>query len=223
MHVSSSADEFSSKVQIAQNIYVWTGTSTQNKVNTLRRFFTLFGEDPLELVFYLKDLDDVKSPTDEPERYGIRKKYWTFALPYIQEKFGNQGAFSNVGPSTSNWIAGFFGVGGFNITCTANYDSVKVHIWLGKTDRDKNKEAFDFLYSRKTEIEEMFGLPLVWARSDEYKASSISYVLQGVSVTNETDWIRMAKFHAEYSRKMCDAILPVLKELYPATELPVNL
>ena len=51
----------------------------------------------------------------------------------------------------------------------------------------------------------MFGLPLVWARSDEYKASSISYILQGVSITNETDWIRMAKFHAEYSRKMCDA------------------
>lgn len=80
IHVSSSPDEFNSKVEIAPHIYVWTGTSTQNKVNTLRRFFALFGVDPLELVFYLKDQDETKSLSDEPERYAIRKKYWTIAL-----------------------------------------------------------------------------------------------------------------------------------------------
>lgn len=222
LHVSSSADEFNSKVQIAPNIYVWTGTGTQNKVNTLRRFFALFNEDPLELVFYLKDLDDAKASSDQPERYAVRKRYWTFALPFIQEKFGNQGTFSNVGPSTANWIAGFFGVGGFNITCAANYDGARVQLWLGKTDRDKNKEAFDFLYSRKAEIEAAFGEPIRWERNDDFKASSMIYELPGVSIINETDWIRMAKFHAEYSRRMCDAFLPVLKELYPATELPKN-
>ena len=217
-HVSSSEDGFSNKVQIAPNIYVWTGTATQYKVNTLKRFFTLFGADPSDLVFYLKD-NDTPDPDDKPERYGIRKKYWTFALPMIKEQFNEDGSFSNVGPSTSNWVAGFFGVGGFSIMCIANFDCARVQMWLGKTDKEKNKEAFDHLYKNRTEIEKLFGDELKWDRADEYKASSITYEITGVSIANETDWIQMAKFHAEYSSKMCKAVLPTLMGLYPATEL----
>ena len=98
-----------------------------------------------------------------------------------------------------------------------------MQIWFGKKDREKNKEAFDFVYTRKREVEEKFGDALRWDRLDEHKAATIIYELKSVSVANETDWKQMSKFHAEYSRKMCDAILPVLKELYPATELPKQL
>ena len=44
----------------------------------------------------------------------------------------------------------------------------------------------------------------------------MTYELSGVSVTNETDWIRMLKLHAEWNKKMCDAMLPILKELHPS-------
>ena len=223
MHVSNSPDAFNSKAQIAPNIYVWTGIGTQYKMSTMRRFFMLFGAEPSELVFYLKDQNEIQTSEDEPERYAIRRKYWAFALPQIRERFGNEGTFSGVNPGPDNWVAGFFGVGGFNITCVANYDCARAHISLGKSEKEKNKEAFDFLYSRKIEIENTFGDKLEWNRADDYKASSIAYELKGVSVTNETDWVRMAKFHAESSRKLCDAVLPVLKELYPATELPKEL
>lgn len=215
-HVSNNPDEFGSKAQIAPNVYVWTGTGTQHKLNTLRRFFNLFGADPSDLVFYLKDQDDTKSAEDAPERYEIRKKYWTFALPYIQDKFGKGGAFSNVNPSTSNWISGFFGVSGFNVTCTANYDCARIQFYLGKTNKEKNKAAFDYLYKHKAEIEEKLGDHIKWERADNSKASYLAYELAGVSVTNETDWKRMAKFHAEWSKKLYDTILPILKELYPS-------
>lgn len=216
IHVSSNPEEFNSKVQIAPNVYVWTGTSTQHKLNTLRRFFVLFGADPADLVFYLKDQEEAKGAGDRPERYEIRKKYWTFALPYIQEKFGEGGTFSNVNPSTSNWISGFFGVGGFNVTCTANFDCARVQFYLGKSNKEKNKEAFDHLHKQRTEIEEKLDVHLKWVRADDLKASYITHELVGVSVSNETDWIRMAKFHAEWSKKFCDVILPLLKELYPS-------
>lgn len=219
IHVASNPEEFNNKVQIAPNVYVWTGTSTQHKLNTLRRFFALFGVDPADLVFYLKDQDETKSTEDSPERYEIRKKYWTFALPYIQERFGEGGTFSNVNPTTSNWISGFFGVGGFNVTCTANFDCARVQFYLGKSDREKNKEAFDYLYKHKTEIEEKLGDQIKWERADDNKASYMTYELASVSVTNETDWIRMAKFHAEWSKKLCDAILPLLKNLYPTVSI----
>lgn len=219
IHVSSDSTDFSSKVQIAQNIYVWTGTSTQHKINTLRKFFALFGTDPSEVVFYLKEQDDISQSKDTPERYELRKKYWAFALPYIKEQFADDGTFSNVSPSTANWIAGFFGVGGFNVTCTANFDCARVQFYLGKSVKEKNKEAFDYLYERKAEIEKQFGDSIQWLRCDDNKASYMTYELTGVSIANETDWTRMAKFQAEYSKKFCDVMLPVLKELYPAVEL----
>mgnify|MGYP002864371924 FL=1 len=102
------------------------------------------------------------------------------------------------------------------MTCTANFDCARVQFYLGKSDREKNKEAFDYLYKHKAEIEEKLGEQIKWERADDYKASYMTYELAGVSVTNETDWIRMAKFHAEWSKKFCDVMLPILKELYPS-------
>lgn len=40
-----------------------------------------------------------------------------------------------------------------------------------------------------------------------------------MSIANDTDWIRMAKFHAEWSKEFCDVILSILKEIYPAVIL----
>ena len=219
LHVSSNPAEFNSKVQIAQNIYVWTGTSTQNKLNTLRKFFQMFGADPTDLVFYLKEQNDTESAEDMPERYEIRKRYWAFALPYIKAQFGTDGPFAKVNPSTTNWISGFFGVGGFNITCTANYDAAYVQLYLGKYDKAKNKEAFDYLYKRKETIEKELGVSVKWERAEDKKASFITYKLSGVSVINETDWTQMAKFHAAWARKIYDTFLPVLKELYPSVDI----
>ena len=215
IHVSCNPEAFHSKVQIAPNIFIWTGTSTQHKLSTLRKFFKLYRADPADLVFYLKDRSGATPADDAPERNEVRKKYWTFALPYIQEKFGVGETFSNVNPTTSNWISGFFGIGGFNVTCTANYDCARVQLYLGKTSKEKNKAAFDHLFRHKTEIEAKLGIQLRWERADNNKASYVSCELNGVSVVNETDWIRMAKFHAEWSKKLCDAMLPLLRELYP--------
>lgn len=210
-HVSSNPEDYHSKVQVAPNIYVWTGISTQYKLNTLRKFFTHFGVDPSELVFFLKDLDEKNPSEDEPERYEIRKKYWAFALPYIQGAFGEEGPFYKVNPSVSNWISGYFGIGGFSITCIANFDRARVQLYLGKSSKDQNKAAYDLLYSKKAEIEKTLGTSLIWERGDEIKASYIIVDLLNVSISNEVDWIRMAKFHAEWSKNFCDVLVPYLK------------
>ena len=215
IHVSNNPADFDYKVKLADNIYVWAGIGTQYKINNLRKFFTLFGADESDLLFYLKDQSEVNTSLDNPERYVVRKKYWTFALPYIKEAFGEKGAFSNVGPSTANWISGFFGIGGFNISCIANYDRAYVQLFLGKKDKEKNKEAFDLIYKHKDEIEQNLGEHIIWNRADNNKASNVMFELRGVSIANETDWIRMAKFHAEWSRKFSDVCLPYFKDLYP--------
>ncbi|MEE1503412.1 MAG: DUF4268 domain-containing protein, partial [Acutalibacteraceae bacterium] len=96
------------------------------------------------------------------------------------------------------------------IECVANYDGARVEIYLGKAKKEENKKAFDTLFSNKAEIESKLGTTLEWTRNDEVKSSKVSISLNDVSISNETDWLQMAKFHADWSKKFYDVIVPYL-------------
>ncbi len=208
-YVSSSEDGLRSALKIDESIFVERNTSTALKISVLRRLFALYNADPIDLVFYLKDQESEKMA--EADRFEIRKRYWTYALPIIQKQHIHRGTFSNCSPGTANTESGFFGINGFKISCVANYDSARIDFYLGKENSAQNKNAFDLLYSHKDEIETELGISLTWERADGCKASWISYHLPDVSIVNESDWPRMARFHAEWSNKICNTVLPYLQ------------
>lgn len=210
--VSDNPADLRKAVQIVDEIYLERNTSTNTKLSMLRKFFKAYGLNAEDLVFYLKDADDTAPADEAGSRHELRRRFWTFALDYIHEAHGNPGSFSNVNPSKENWISGWFGISGFSIGCVANYDQARVEIDLQKADKQKNKAAFDFLITRKLEIEQKLGVSLEWMRGDDTKGSYILYRLMDVSITNETDWIQMAKFHAEWSKKFYDVIVPYLQQ-----------
>ena len=208
-YVSSTEDGLRRNMKIDETIYVERNTSTALKLSILRRLFVLYKADPMDLVFYLKDANEADS--DEIYRHEIRKRYWSYALPIIQDQYTDKNIFDNCKPVVSNTISGFFGIGGICIRCAANYDSAWVEFYMRKSDSTQNKAVFDMLYSHKEEIEKALGVPLTWDRADSCKSCGISYRLEDVSITREEDWPRMAKFHAEWSKRLCDVILPYLK------------
>ena len=93
----------------------------------------------------------------------------------------------------------------------ANYDFARVDVYFGKTNANENKIAFDNVMLHKLEIESNLGVNLEWDRGDDVKRSIISYRLENVSIYNENDWLQIAKFHAKWSKKFIDAIVPYLK------------
>lgn len=155
LHFSMSPTSFNSCRQIDTDLYVWTGTDTQYKINNLRKIFAIFDVPESELVFYLKDEDN--SETVAGNRYEIRKKYWEYTLPQLKNAFSENGLFENVNPVTSNWIAGFVGIPGIHIDCVANFDESRVELYLGMASKEKNKELFGFLFARKDNIEKVIG------------------------------------------------------------------
>lgn len=54
LHVSNKNEDFTKCSEIDDGIYVWTNTSTQYKINTLKKFFKRYNADPSELLFFLK-------------------------------------------------------------------------------------------------------------------------------------------------------------------------
>ena len=212
LHFSMSSTAFNSCRQIDTNLYVWTGTDTQYKINILRKIFVLFDVSESELVFYLRDEENAEPVAGT--RHEIRKKYWEYALPHIKASFGENGPFSTVNPATNNWIAGFVGVSGIHIDCVANYDESRVEFYLGMASKEQNKALFDFLFARKRNIEEAMGTQLIWSRMDDNKASKIHISLPGVDISKDTDWPRMTKFHVDASKGLYRAFKDPLEQYF---------
>ena len=182
---------------------------------------------------------DSQIPPEHWDEYGIKSKgvLWTVQPSFFRKeiillddnnKHPNSEEFRVMEdfqtalsyPTTSNWIAGSFGIGGFSINCIANYDGARIDFWMSSSDVEKNKHGFDLLFAHKDEIEAQLGTTeLSWDRANENKASWITYSLNGVSITTESDWPRMAKFHAEWSVKIADAMIPYLTELNSDADL----
>ena len=128
----------------------------------------MFGIDPSELTFYLNE--EASNKSNEKSRYLIRRRYWDYSLPQIREK---SGIFTNVNSSKDNWISGFIGINGVYVTCVANFDSSRVELELNMSQKEKNKELFDYLYSYKSIIEKNIEKNFIWERKDDTKVSKI--------------------------------------------------
>lgn len=211
-YVRSNPAALRGTIQIDTDVFVERNTSTNTKIAILKRIFKAFNADPEDLVFYMKDADADDKADEQGTRYEIRRKYWKYALEFIHEANAADGCFANVHDTKMNWISGYIGIGGFKISCVANWDVARVEISLEHFSKERNKSAFDYLFARKEQIEEMLGTEVLWWRLDDKKGSYVSLRLTGVSINNETDWTQMAKFHAEWSRKFYDVFVPLLKE-----------
>lgn len=209
-HFSTNKNAFIKSAEVGEGIYVLTNSSTQNKLSVLKRVFKLYNEDPNDLVFYLRD-NNSQAEEEAGTRFEVRRKYWAFALEKIKEANSESHMFRNVTPAKGNWINGAFGIGSFYICCVANSDSARVDLYMGKKDKHANKAAYDKLLANKFAIESVLGAALIWNRGDDVNSSKVSYQLNNVSIESETDWLQMANFQAQWSRKFYDVLVPYLR------------
>lgn len=209
-YVSDRKEDLRANMEIEGGLYVEKNISTWTKISILRKLFKLFDAEPMDLIFYLKGDSQNNDKEAMGYRHELRKRYWDYALDKIKEVHGETGSFSNVTTSKENWILGSIGIRGFYISCIANYSGARVEFSLGKKEKNKNKEVFDHLLKFRNEIEKELNAKLTWIRGEQVKVSRIYISLDNVSITNEDDWIQMVKFHAEWSKKFYDIIVPKL-------------
>ena len=196
--------------EIGDGIYVWTNTNTSGKLSILSRLFKLYDLDPSDLTFYLRDADEDEDEDENAQvgKYELRKRYWTYALPIIKAANVENGPFSNVSPGKDNAIRGYFGVSGCSLTCIANYARARVELVFARDSAEANKKMFDAVAAHREEVEQKLETELIWFRGDDITSSKIYLRLLNVSVENETDWKQMAAFHAEWTRKFYDVLVP---------------
>lgn len=214
VYVSTNKADLRGSSEVEEGLYIEKNTSTWLKVSILRRLFKLYNVDPTELVFYLRDETEGGETTEISDKQVLRKRYWTYALDLIHTSHGQSGSFGNVNPTVQSWISGYFGISGFTITCTTGTSNAGVEVYLGSASKERNKEAFDYLFAYKNDIEAKLETALIWSRGEDTKFSKVHIRLHGVNIENDEDWDRMARFHSEWSKKFYDVIVPYLKNKY---------
>jgi hypothetical protein len=156
----------------------------------------------------IKYLSSNESET-EPNRFGIRKKYWQQILPLLN----NTNLFENVSPSKDHWLSTGAGIGGLAFTLIITKSNIRIELVISTSSKEKNKVYFKKLFKNKEVIEQTFGNPLVWEELPDNKMSRVKFELQEVNLFNETDWEKMNDFFVLYLPKFESAIRPFIKNL----------
>lgn len=210
-YVSHNKADLRDYIEIEDNLFIERNTSASTKLSILKRLFKMYNVDASDLIFYLRDEDTQAERDSVNKRVELHRKYWAFAMEYIHEAHENGGIFQKVNTTKTDTIFGKFGVQGCSVYCFIQNNTSGVGIAIAKKDKDQNKIIYDKLYKHKDEIEKALGVELNWYRLDNKKASYVSYYLNNVSKKDENDWIKIAKFHAEWSRKFYDVIVPYIR------------
>ena len=135
--------------------------------------------DDAEITEYQKeapDVDTVVKIEKVQPRHERRKAFWAEFIQYCKD---NDGLYANNSPVGDSWIGKGIKVPyGISMNAVIGYDFVRVEIYFNSGSKDTNKEVFDYLYSRKSEIEQEYGAPLVWERLTDKVTCRIKDTMQ---------------------------------------------
>lgn len=118
-------------------------------------------------------------------RHYERHQFWSELLEIAKQR---DTSFQNLSPSYSSWIGKGSGKSGISYVFVITKKHSYVQLYLDSGDKEINKKRFDFLFSRKDEIEKVFGKSLSWDRLDLKRACSIYYEFDWAGLGNKDKW-----------------------------------
>lgn len=148
-------------LRIRQNREFFNITPSE-ALNILKRMATML--DDAEIVEYKKEsapFEYIKAEKIQP-RHEKRKAFWAEFIQYCKD---NDGIFASNSPTGDSWISKGIGVPyGINMCAVIGYDFARIEIYFNSGNKDTNKKIYDYLYSRKDEIELEYEQSLTWQR-----------------------------------------------------------
>ena len=194
--------------KLAEGLYYCpTSSSTWNKMSILKNLFRLYGIDEDDLSFGLLPRKEdngelsINDDGDTPARYEMRKQFWADFIHYCEE---NNGLFVKISPVTSNWISKRLKVQyRINVNAVVGFDFDRVEVYIDNREKEVNKAIFDYLFSKKEEIEKEYGGRLIWERLSENRACRIKDEIQ--CHTFEIDnWTEVFAFMKSAGQRLFD-------------------
>ena len=147
-----------------------------------------------------------------PERYDIRKKFWTGLLETAKSKTS---LHANRSPGQHNWIGAGAGKRGFgfNYAVTEHTTRIELYIDRGQGAEAENKAIFDKLLAKKPEIEAAFGDKLEWLQADDMRARIIYATIKLGGWRDAEKWPQIHEATADAMSRLEKALKPAIAAL----------
>lgn len=163
-----------------------------------------------------KEQEEKAADTELKNRHKLRLDFWEQTLEAFHKSSCT--LFQNISPSKDHWLNAGSGVRSMPFALIFGKSEVRVEMTMGRAEKEVNTFSFEFLHSRKSEIESLFGNELTWLPLPDKKACRIQYAMpvDGYDRANwpeMTDWLveNMTKFEMAL-RKPLDLLNQELKK-----------
>jgi len=199
----------------------WLNESTPIDFFLLKVEAVKIGSSEPAPLFYVivgpsEDSKDIGAEKKElARRHHKRLAFWESLL--LKSK-GKTKLFSNVSPRKESVLSTGIGLTGLSLNYVITYDwgAVELYIDKGKDSEVLNKKLFDYLYSKKDEIEKQLNETLIWERLDNKRAARIRKKFEKVGLRDEEEWDdlqeRMIDFMMKFE-KIIKNYIPDLRKL----------
>ncbi|MDD5453430.1 MAG: DUF4268 domain-containing protein [Candidatus Bipolaricaulis sp.] len=110
------------------------------------------------------------------ERYEIRHRFWAGLLDYARTRTK---LHANISPSESSWVGTSAGAPGlrYEYKILKHAGSAYLYIDFGKGGDEQTKAYYDRLAASRDAIEEVFGGPLEWKKTEGVRSCRISAIV----------------------------------------------
>jgi hypothetical protein len=132
--------------------------------------------------------------------------FWQVLLGYAKTA---SSTFMYLKPSSAYWLSKSAGISGISYSIVATRKGCSVELYLGSKSREANKNRFQLLQSRSSDIESAFGEPLSWEPLPKRSASRVAYHL------TEMKFISQSAMWPEIAQKLVDKMSLLQKAIDP--------
>ncbi|REL32986.1 DUF4268 domain-containing protein [Rhodohalobacter sp. SW132] len=157
-----------------------------------------------------KAQEEIATQENLKQRHHIRLEFWRKFLGHVNRK---NSLFSNISPSKENWLGTGIGMSGLSLNMVVSGKYARAELFINRETKEESKTCFDYLYSKKDQIENDFGDSLVWERKDQNKTCRIKAQKDGLSLYDKEDWDEMIEHMSDVGERMEKALRNPVKQL----------
>jgi hypothetical protein len=157
-----------------------------------------------------KEKEEHSAERGQARRFALRTEFWHKTLEALHQ--AGVDLYSNVGPGKDHWLSAGAGIAGVHYSMIFGKDEARVEFVLSTGTKEKNKVLFDYLYSRREELQKSFGARFDWRRLDEKKVSDIVF-RQSFDGYERDNWPQMIEWLVDHMQKLQTTFEPEIPNL----------
>jgi len=112
-----------------------------------------------------------------------------------------------------NWISSGAGKSGLSWLIAITKKNARIDFRLSSPSSEINKKRFDFLFSNKNKIENIFGKPIIWDFKENRKQNNLRTISPLGGIDDEDKWPAIQNDLVERIIRLEKALRPYIKEL----------